>query len=742
MKHLILAAAPAVLLAASPQSWELTSYQDFLKGRFSGIALSKDGRMRLAPKLDVLAGDAEPAVWSVARASDGTVYFGTGHKGKLYRMTPGGKAEAIFSASEAEIFAVAVDGAGRVYAGTSPNGKIYRVEGGKASEYFAPGAQYIWSLAVGSDGALYAGTGGEGKVFRITAAGKGEVWYDTGQGHVTALLLDEQGRLLAGTEPNGILYRVTAKDKAFVLYDANLPEIRALALGPDGSIYAAAMGGSIAKATAAAGAAAAASSTISVTATSTSITVTDQSAQPQADQPKPAAPAATPAGQPAAASAPVTEVAGVEKSAVYWIHADNTVDTLFSSKEENVYDIAVTPTGLLLATDNQGRIYWLDRTRKSSLLVETKDNEAVRLLGAPGGVLVAAANPGKLYRLAAETVGTGTYESGVHDATTASRWGKLSWRARPCSGCGVSFRTRSGNSAVPDKTWSDWSAPLGDAAGTAVASPGARFVQWKAELTGAGGQSPELDSVRLAYLPQNLAPAMKSVTVSAATASAGAKPAATAGAAATPTYSITVTDTGEAGASSATGTATQPLTRASAEQIVISWLAEDLDGDKLLYSVFVRGENESEWKPIKRDMTETLATIDAEALADGRYWFRVTVSDRLANPAPYAREDEMTSAPILVDRTPPAVTLSQPTRSGGGVEIRVEAKDATSPLKSAEYSIDAGAWMPLAAADGVVDSEAESFVLRLDPAPAGEHTVVVRAVDAANNAGLAKLVLR
>src|SRR6202034_928617 len=106
---------------------------------------------------------------------------------------------------------------------------------------------YIWSLALAPDGTLYAGTGDTGIVYRITAAGQGEPYYATGQGNVTGLMLDSQGRLLAGTEPNGILYRITAKDKAFALYDSTLPEVRALAATPDGTVYAAGLGGALAK---------------------------------------------------------------------------------------------------------------------------------------------------------------------------------------------------------------------------------------------------------------------------------------------------------------------------------------------------------------------------------------------------------------------------------------------------------------------------------------------------------------
>jgi hypothetical protein len=91
------------------------------------------------------------------------------------------------------------------------------------------------------------GTGDQGKVFRVTGAGRGELYYDTGQSHITGLAVDSEGRVLAGTGPNGILYRITAKDKAFVLYDASLPEIRAIVPMPDGTVYAAALGGSVAK---------------------------------------------------------------------------------------------------------------------------------------------------------------------------------------------------------------------------------------------------------------------------------------------------------------------------------------------------------------------------------------------------------------------------------------------------------------------------------------------------------------
>ena len=267
-----------------------------------------------------------------------------------------------------------MDAAGVVYAATSLMAKVYRIENGKAAEYFAPKSKYIWSLAFAPDGALYVGTGDEGKVFRVTGAGKGELYYATGQSHVTGLAVDREGRLLAGTEPNGILYRVTAQDKAFVLYDANLPEIRSILPQADGSIYAVAMGGSLAKRMQGAQPSTqtpAAGQAVSVSSTSISVTAEAAQAGPEIkppEQPKPQQPAAAAAPQ-AQQSTPLVDMTGVEKSAVYKISTDNTVETLWSSKEENVYDVLPLARQLLFSTDNNSRIYRLSSDRKLTLVV-------------------------------------------------------------------------------------------------------------------------------------------------------------------------------------------------------------------------------------------------------------------------------------------------------------------------------------------------------------------------------------
>jgi len=735
--------AAAIASGATTATWEMNGYQDFLRGRMSGLALTRDGQLILGPKLDTLFTSDQPEIWNVARGPDGSLYLATGNRGRLFKLDPSGRSTLLWTADQPEIFAIAVDSKGVVYAGTSPEGKVYRIENGKASEYFAPEARYIWALAVASNGDLFVATGDKGRIYRVMGAGKGEIYYETGQVHVTALATDSQGRLLAGTEPNGILYRITARQKAFVLYDASLPEIRAIVPAPDGTIYVAALGGGVARqASAASSAATSLTSSTALPTVSTTITVTDQQAGGLIAPPRPSTAPIAAANSPAVTSfsSPGSSY-GDDRSALYKIHPDNTVETLWTSKEENIYDLALDRGAILFLTDAQGRIYRLDSDRTAVLVAQVGEGDATRLLAEPGGTLAATGNLAKIVRLGNDPGATGWFESPVHDAGTVARWGRIAWTNGGKTG-GLAFRTRTGNTARPDGTWSEWSDPVNHADRAAITSPNARYIQWRAEFTGGSNASPGLDHVSVAYLPQNTPPVVRSIHISSQ-APVGALKTGTSSPgtpASTAAFSITVTDTGDV--STPTGTPSQMLSRSAGSQMQIAWQADDPDGDRLLYNLYFRGEEESQWKLLRGDMTENTYTLEGDVLADGRYFFRVTASDRLSNPLELARDAAMVSSPVLIDNTPPVVTASAPRRRGTVLEADVDAEDRGSVLRRCEYSVDAGPWTPVEAADGVTDSARERFQLRLENFPAGEHLIVIRVYDAAGNAGLAKIVVR
>jgi len=440
---------------------------------------------------------------------------------------------------------------------------------------------------------------------------------------------------------------------------------------------------------------------------------------------------------------------GGQKSALLRIAPDNTVETLWTSNEENVYAVLPQPSGILFSTDDHGRIYRLEVGRQATLVAQTGEEETTRLVPGPEGLLVVTSSLGKLYRLGDAPAATGSYEAPVRDAGSVARWGKLSWRAQLPAGTSIEFSTRSGNSGRPDQTWSEWSKPLRNADGEPVASPNARYIQWRAQLRGSAGRTPVLESASLAYLPQNAAPVIKSimviptqVSVTKSAAPVSSPPAATGASAAD--FSITVTDTGAVAAPANPGTQTAALSRGATQSQVtsISWQAEDPDGDKLTAQVYFRGEGENEWKLLKENLSESYVTLDADALADGVYQVKVVVSDAPSNPQSAAREAEMISAPFLIDNTPPLVRHTSIERSGDRVIVKFDAQDAASMLRRAEYSLDAGPWTPVYSDDGIIDSKSESFSVPLEKLKPGEHLVTLRVIDSAGNAGLAKAVVR
>ena len=187
----------------------------------------------------------------------------------------------------------------------------------------------------------------------------------------------------------------------------------------------------------------------------------------------------------------------------------------------------------------------------------------------------------------------------------------------------------------------------------------------------------------------------------------------------------------------------RPSRAPGAEQLQIAWQADDPDGDRLAYSLYFRGEDEREWKLLKSDLFDNSYAIDSDSLADGRYYFRVVASDAPSNPPATAQTAELVSAPTL-DRSYPAGS-----HGGRAQALRAGASRSRSmppmplrPCAAAEYALDAGPWVPMEPVEGIIDSQREHFLLKLDGLAAGEHLVVVRALDSANNAGLAKVVVR
>ena len=80
---------------------------------------------------------------------------------------------------------------------------------------------------------------------------------------------------------------------------------------------------------------------------------------------------------------------------------------------------------------------------------------------------------------------------------------------------------------------------------------------------------------------------------------------------------------------------------------------------------------------------------------------------------------------------------------GANVRLTFRALDGFSPIKRAEFSLDAGDWQYVEPSGQISDSQQESYEVVIPLTRAsdhGEHVIVVRAYDRFDNMGTAKVV--
>jgi hypothetical protein len=737
IRHRTLAAAALVaaallpLQASSPKFFQAATQNDFLKGDVENLSIDSHGQLTLGPVTELVYETSAPFLWSMAAAPDGSLFIGTGNEGKVFRVDAQGKGSLFFDSAELEAHALALAPDGGVYVGTSPDGKIYKVDrGGSATTFFDGEDKYIWALAVDAKGHQFAGTGDKGVIHKITPDGKGSVFYKTNATHATALVFDKAGNLLVGTGTTGKVLRIDPEGKPFVLLDSPFQEIRALRFDDKGMLYVAAISGRPTP--------------------GGPVITSDTADRPLGDPSRPPVPSV---------SAEITSMSIVEvgggsgssgspredrrslKGAVYRISPDGVWDQLWESRDDSPYDLTFDPNGaLIVGTGNKGKLYRLEGDPLRPTLVARAAAQQVTAFhkDATGRLYYATANPGKLFRLSPQRAPRGTYESETHDAQMVSTWGTISWRgtasapAAPAGGNHIELFTRSGNTETPDDTWSVWSAAYTDPEGSQITSPKARYLQWRAVLTGKG-DGPVLTSVTAAYLQRNLRPQVRSVTVHPAGIvfqkpfSTGDPELAGFDDQSTPERKLAAAASAQPGTSSTLGRRTY---QKGLQTLV--WKADDENEDDLVYDVLFRREGETAWKTLRKATPESILVWDTTTIPNGTYFVKVVASDTPSNPSGTALTGDLDSSAFEVDNSAPSFAVGNVRVDRGRTIITFDVTDDHSPIQKVEFSQDGQRWRGVFPVDGIADSREEHYDLGVD-GELGDRGLTLRASDAMNN---------
>ncbi|HKB12165.1 MAG TPA: hypothetical protein VKD69_16000 [Vicinamibacterales bacterium] len=725
----VAAALVLPLQASSPKFFQAATQSEFLKGDVENLSIDANGQLTLGPVTEQIYETSAPFLWSMIAAPDGTLFVGTGNEGKVFRIDPQGKGTLFFDSTELEAHALALAPNGGLYVGTSPDGRVYKVDkDAHATPFYGGDDKYNWALASDAKGNVFVGTGDKGVIHKVTPDGTASVFYKTNATHVTSLAFDKNGNLLAGTGTPGKVMRIDPDGKAFVLLDSPFQEIRALRFDDKGNLYVAAVSGRP-------GSGSAPVSTelvdrptsepsrtpvATVSAEITSMSIVDVSSG-------------------SSSRGSTTEDRRSPKGAVYRIAPDGVWDQLWESREDSPYDLTFDGNGaLIVATGNRGKIYRLEgNPLRATLLARATAQQVTSFYrDSHGRLYYATANPGKVFRLSSERAARGTYESEPRDAQMVSTWGAISWRGTAGGGSKIELFTRSGNTETPDDTWSAWSSAYSNADGSSITSPKARYLQWRALLSGKG-DGPVLTSVTAAYLQRNLRPVVRSITVHPPGIvfqkpfSTGDPELAGFEDQSTPERKLAAQASAQSGTSSSLGRRTYQKGLQT-----LQWKADDENDDDLSYDVLYRREGETVWKTLRKTVSETILVWDTTTIPNGTYFVKIVASDAPSNPLSTALSGELDSTAFEVDNTPPTIVISNVRVVSGRTIITFDVKDDHSPIRGVEFSQDGQRWRGVFPVDGIADSRDEHYELPID----GEldaRGLTLRASDSMNNVSTA-----
>jgi sugar lactone lactonase YvrE len=718
---------PSVCIAhgQGTRLWSQSKFDELERGRPDGVAITSDGHLVAGPSNTLLATTPSTYVWSVAADKDGNAYLATGSPATLLCVSPDGKTTKLFSSKDLTVQVVRVGPDGSVYAATLPLGKVYKFDPhasdlneDNATVVFDPAAtaekpKYVWDMTFDAEGRLYIATGGPAGVYRIAPGSKPELFFKSDEQHIRTVAFDSAGNLIAGSDGSGLIYRIDKNGKGYVLYDAPKNEITSIAVAANGTIYAAAVGEK-------------GRQTLPPLPVTGNASVTIKIVQP---------------GSIGAFSANTLIPEG---SDIYEIAPGGAPRKLWTRRDDIVYALLSTPQGLLAATGNRGRIYRIQEDGSYADIAHLEASQVTGLADSSRGTFLSTANTGKLYLLSHGDAGEGTYLSDVFDAGAFSQWGRAEVDANSATSS-FDFYARAGNIENPERAWTDWKkvppnvGPLGlDAA---------RFVQWKAVLH----PGADIASVGLNYLPVNAAPVVDEIVVEP-----GARVNSGAAEAVQEQQQVSINfpaqqNPGILAFSQEPGR--EPLVGLRDKSAVtVRWRAHDDNGDKLVYAVYYRGAGEHNWQLLKRNISHTYLSFNAELLPDGHYRLKVVASDAPSHNPGEALTGDKVSDGFVIDTTPPLLTGMAAQLANGKIHVEFTATDATTPISHAEYSVDAGPWQYVAPVGQLADSLTEKFNFDAPlpmpppdlPAPidAAEHVITVRAFDRNGNAVAVKAVVQ
>ena len=185
--------------------------------------------------------------------------------------------------------------------------------------------------------------------------------------------------------------------------------------------------------------------------------------------------------------------------------------------------------------------------------------------------------------------------------------------------------------------------------------------------------------------------------------------------------------------------ATKKVQRKGFQTIV--WDAEDNNGDSLLFSVFIRNEDDSKWRMLKEGCVEKIFAFDTLSFPDGNYFIKIEAEDSPSNPLGMELKSEKISRRLIIDNSLPVIKNLQVDRNRDSVTIRFLTEDASSFIKEVQFLIRPDEWRTIFPKDGICDSKIEEFEVTVPLPPNADNLITIKVKDSRDNVGVARQII-
>jgi hypothetical protein len=680
---LVVLCGTTAAIAAGPVYWDWPADRPFAETTLDGAALGPDGNLRGGLGMRDLGPDGPEVFWRVVPDGRGGYLVGSGHGGEIHRVDLDGGAELVATLEGTEVFSLQARDDGSLLAGCGPEGGFYLVAAsGEVTPLGSVAGGYVWDIEIrpGDPSEVWLAAGSPAAVYRYRAReDQLEEILSLPAQNALDIHFDGAGDLWVAAQGPGLVYRLDPDrpDALDLVFETEQDEARQFIAGPEGDLFLLALepedlgleaggnGGGNGR-----------------------------------------------NGPPPALLALLDQVDGpaIDRAALYRLAPDGGVTTHWSGPLDLMI-AAWSPArgwlaaGPLTADGDRAVLHALTPPAGAHPVASWPGGDVLDLHVDPAGaVLAAQAHPGTLALLGEDASDRREAVSPPLDAGRPVRWGRLAW-----SGDGFDrdprWSVRGGNRALPDDSWTDWSAEwTGD--DQAIDLQPCRYLQWRVRFPGAGSAG-RVTAVTVSAWRDNLPPVIDHFAEERLQqmnfGPMGGR-------------SDNVTQTFRSGlqAEFSQGSVEDRLVAPDRVAVgrtvrIFTWAGSDPDGDRVTFDLEFRARGAAAWRPIVTGSPEMLGSWDTSTVTDGSYDLRLTARDGRDNPAHLAAASSRQLGPVTVDNTPPEVKDATFAPEEGGLRIRLEAADRASALAWAVVELPDGSRERLDPVDGICDSRREKW---------------------------------